>query len=116
MFVEVAEVAAGVLDGLVEGVDVGVGFCGDGDGPVVGVVANPVVGDPVELGLEVGGSDSVVLEVGVERRCSADAEAVEDGILGQAYERLGMSVPQKFQKATLTSALKTLAETTGPRL
>ena len=41
---------------------------------------------------------------------SADAEAVEDGILGQAYKRLGMSVPQKFQKATLTSALKTFAE------
>ena len=41
---------------------------------------------------------------------SADAEAVEDGILGQAYKRLGMSVPQKFQKSTLTSALKTFAE------
>ena len=90
-FVEVAEVAAGVLDGSVEGVDVGVGLGGDGDGLAVGVEMGPGVGDAVEVALVVVGVDALVVEVGVERPGSSGAEA-EGGVgfpsVGEAVDVL----------------------------
>ena len=64
--VEVAGVAAGGLDGVVDQVDVVVGRGDHGDAATAVVVVDPGGGEPVEVFVEAAGDDPAVRLVGVE--------------------------------------------------
>ena len=64
--IELLDDEAGVLDAVVEGVDLLVVTGGHGNGASSGGVGEPVGGDPFEVLVEAAGLDVVVLDVGVK--------------------------------------------------